>query len=69
LIKNVLPNKIYKSPADTKDGGEHFINSDGKYSRLLKDLLVKKARDMDDPESDTLQIDIPDEDFILAIMI
>jgi len=54
LIKNVLPNKIYKNPADTKDGGEHFINSDGKYARLFKDLLVKKARDMDDPESDTL---------------
>jgi hypothetical protein len=54
LIKNVLPNKIHKSQADTKDGGEHFINSDGEYTKLFIDLLVKKARDLDDPESDTL---------------
>jgi hypothetical protein len=64
-----LPNKIHKSQADTKDGGEHFVNSHGEYNHLLKDILIRKSRDPSEPESDTFTIDVPSEDSIFAIMI
>ena len=34
-LKNALPNKIYSSQTETKEGGEHFINSEGTYTRFF----------------------------------
>lgn len=40
-IREVLPSKIYKSEAETKNGLEYFINNDGTFSHYFTDLLIK----------------------------
>ncbi len=42
-IIEMLPSKIYKQESDTKGGSEYFINSEGSFTHIFGNLLIKKS--------------------------
>lgn len=68
-IVDVLPSKIYKQESDTKGGSEFFINSEGSFSYIFGNLLIKKSpHSLTEPEFDRVQISPPD-DGVLSLLL
>lgn len=68
-VREVLPNRIYKSEKETKDGQEFHINNDGIFSHVFQNVLIRKTRNSNKmPEFDRIQFE-PVDDGLLFIML
>ncbi len=66
---DVLPSKIYRSEADTKNGLEYFITSAGTFSHVFSDLLIKKSpHSLAAPEFDRLEFTPPSDGLLSLIL-
>lgn len=69
MIKEVAPFKIYSSLAETKQGGEYYVNAEGVFYRYFEDLLFKKsANTYLNPEFERIQISSK-EDALLSVLL
>ena len=64
-----LPSKIFGRESDTKGGGEYFVNSQGTFSKIFAELLIKKSEhSMTHPRYDRIEFTSPDDGLLSLLL-
>lgn len=67
--RNVLPNKLYGSLSETKDGQEFYINSEGTFYQQFDNILIRKTKNsLIIPDFDRIEVSAP-HDGLLSILL
>ncbi len=64
-----LPSKIFGRQSETKGGGEYFVNSQGTFSKIFTELLIKKSEhSMTHPRYDRVEFTSPDDGLLSLVL-
>jgi hypothetical protein len=67
--REVMPSKIYQKESDTKGGKEFYVNSQGIFSSIFSEILIKKSTNsITHPSYDRIEFTAP-EDGLLSLLL